>query len=105
MKATDRRKAMLVPCAVVICGVVAASFSLCFAQPPAAPVPVAQQSGKVIVADVIINISNSSGPPRITVQQIQSMLRTRAGGEYSPELVEEDTRALYATRQYANIQV
>jgi outer membrane protein assembly complex protein YaeT len=62
-------------------------------------------NGKVLVADVIVNISNGSGPPRVSVQQIQAMLKTRPGSEYSPEVVEEDVRTLYATRQYANIAV
>jgi outer membrane protein insertion porin family len=106
MKATDRRKALLVTCAAVLLGVITTGSARTLAQPPAAPVPVAPPAnGKVLVADVIINISNGSGPPRMTVQQIQSMLKTRAGSEYSPEVVEEDTRTLYATRQYGNIAV
>jgi outer membrane protein assembly complex protein YaeT len=74
-----------------------------YAQPPAAPVPVSTPAGKVLVADVIVNISNTSGPPRMSVQQIQGMLKTRAGSEYSAATVEEDIRTLYATRQYGNI--
>jgi outer membrane protein assembly complex protein YaeT len=107
MKATDRRKATLVTCATMLLGVLSVSQLALCAREPAAPVPVspANTAGKVLVADVLINISNTSGPPRMSVQQIQAMLKTRIGAEYSPETVEEDTRTLYATRQYGNISV
>jgi outer membrane protein assembly complex protein YaeT len=107
MKATDRRKALLVTCATVLLGVLASGRSFTLAQPPAAPVPVTQPTGKVLVADVIVNISagGNGSPPRSSVQQIQGMIKTKAGSEYSAETVEEDTRTLYATKQYANIQV
>jgi outer membrane protein assembly complex protein YaeT len=107
MKATDRRKALLVTCAAVLPGLVLCGRTALRAQPPAAPVPVTQPAGKVLVADVIVNISTGSNgsPPRSSVQQIQGMLKTKPGSEYSGETVEEDTRTLYATKQYANIQV
>lgn len=107
MKATDRRRALLVTCAAVLPALLICGRAALLAQPPSAPVPVGQPSGKVLVADVIVNITtgNNGSPPRSTVQQIQGMLKTKAGSEYSGETVEEDTRTLYATKQYANIQV
>jgi outer membrane protein assembly complex protein YaeT len=106
MKATDRRKALLVCCSTFLLGALTLGRAPLFAQPPATPTPVGQSApGKVLVADVIVNISNSSGAPRMSVQQIQEMLKTRPGSEYSAEMVEEDTRTLYKTQQYANISV
>ncbi len=110
MNATDRRTALLAPCCAVLACLVPVGLGRCPAQPPAAPVPVSTpgtppQGGKVQVADVIVNISNGNGPPHFSVQQIQAMLKTRPNTEYSPDVVEEDLRTLYATRQYANINV
>jgi outer membrane protein assembly complex protein YaeT len=100
----ERRKATFVICAAFLAGVSATGPGTCLAQPPAAPVPAAPGgNGKVLVADVIVNISNSSGAPRMSVQQIQGMLKTRPNAEYSPEVVQDDIRSLYETRQYANI--
>ena len=54
---------------------------------------------KLIVADIII-----SGNKRMSTDAIKSMLRSRVGTEYSPATVQDDVRALMATRQFGNVE-
>src|SRR5439155_10623275 len=37
-------------------------------------------------------------------QKIMSQIKTRPGGEYNPEVIDEDVRNLMATRQFANVR-
>jgi outer membrane protein assembly factor BamA len=57
-------------------------------------------SGKAIIADVI-----PQGSRQVSNQQIMAYLKTRPGSEYNKEVIQEDVRALYATKQFANIEV
>jgi outer membrane protein assembly complex protein YaeT len=54
---------------------------------------------KLIVADIII-----SGNKRMATDVIKGMLKSRVGGEYIPETVQEDVRTLMATRQFGNVE-
>jgi len=67
----------------------------CLAQ-EGAPAP----TGKIIVADVI-----PQGSHLVSNQQIMAYLKTRPGSEYKQDVVQEDVRTLYATKQFANIEV
>src|SRR5207302_10802821 len=58
------------------------------------------QPGKLLVEDVIPQ-GNRFTPP----QKIISIIKTRPGGEYSADTVQEDVRRLYETRLFANVKV
>jgi outer membrane protein insertion porin family len=77
-------------------GVVLAALLLsgaaCLAQAPST-------QGKVLVADVI-----ADGNHQVPTQKIMGIVKTRPGGEFSADLVDEDVRALMATRQFANVR-
>lgn len=72
--------------------------------PPAAPgagapalaPPAVHQ--RVLISDIIIQ-----GNRHLSTEYIKNMMVTRVGKEYVPEMLQEDTRKLYATRQFANI--
>jgi outer membrane protein assembly complex protein YaeT len=66
----------------------------CLAQAPA-PAP----AGRAIISDVIIQ-----GNRQIATEAIRAHIKTRPGVEYNPEVVQEDVRSLYATRQFANVR-
>src|SRR5262245_35759198 len=63
-----------------------------FAQLPAPP------AGKVIVSDVVIQ-----GNRLVSAETIRNQMKTRVGREYIPEVLQEDVRTLFATRQFANL--
>jgi outer membrane protein assembly complex protein YaeT len=58
------------------------------------------QAGKVIVDDVI-----PQGNRQVPTQKIIGLIRTRPGGEYLQETINEDVRKLYETRLFANVRV
>jgi outer membrane protein assembly complex protein YaeT len=66
----------------------------CLAQAPA-PAPV----GRAVISDVIIQ-----GNRQVPTETIRAQIKTRPGAEYKPEVVQEDVRTLYATRQFANVR-
>jgi len=66
----------------------------CLAQ---APAPAA--AGKAIISDVIIQ-----GNRQVTTETIRAQLKTRPGAEYNPEVVQDDVRTLYSTRQFGNVR-
>jgi outer membrane protein insertion porin family len=76
---------------------VAAALALAVALPAwgrgAAPPTV----GRVLVSDVIIQ-----GSRLVPAEQVRSLLKTRPGGTYVPEVIRDDLRALYASRQFVN---
>jgi outer membrane protein assembly complex protein YaeT len=87
------------PFCLFFCSLCLVSFFLlpvtCPAQAPAE---------KLIVADVIPQVvppESQTVPP----QKIVSLLKTRPGAEYQPEVVNEDVRSLYETKLFADIRV
>jgi outer membrane protein assembly factor BamA len=92
MRATDRFplpprfRAGVVLAALLLTG------AACLAQAPSQP-------GKVLVADVI-----ADGNHQVPTQKIMGLVKTRPGGEYSADQVDEDVRALMASRQFANVR-
>jgi outer membrane protein assembly complex protein YaeT len=56
-------------------------------------------AGKVLVGDIIVR-----GNQRTSTERITGMLKTRVGGEYVPEVVQEDVRRLMASRLFGNVQ-
>jgi outer membrane protein insertion porin family len=64
--------------------------------PTAPPPPPAPE--KKIVADIIIQ-GNHQAP----AEYVKNRLKTRVDKEYVPEMLQEDIRSLYATRQFANV--
>lgn len=77
-------------------GVVAAlllGVGLSFAQGPA-------PTARVTVADVIVQGNRS-----VPTQRIISLLKTRPGGEFNQDTVDEDVRRLYDTKLIGNVQV
>jgi outer membrane protein insertion porin family len=91
MKAMDRCHRPLRRLAVVLAVLLAGAAAACFAQTPQ----------KLIVADVIVPPGNYQLP----IPRIYALIKTRAGTEYNPATVDEDVRALYETRAFANVQV
>lgn len=55
-------------------------------------------AGRVIISDVLIQ-----GNKQVPTEQIRNMLKTRPGQEYVPEIVQQDARDLYSTRQFGNV--
>jgi outer membrane protein insertion porin family len=64
---------------------------------PAAGRAQAPAPGRVLVSDVLIR-----GNRLVPTEQVRSLLKTRPGAEYLPEVVQEDVRALYGSRQFVN---
>jgi outer membrane protein assembly complex protein YaeT len=60
----------------------------------------AQTPPKVLVDDVIPQGYHAVQPQRIT-----SLIKTKAGVEYSPETIQEDVRRLYESKLFANVRV
>jgi outer membrane protein assembly complex protein YaeT len=79
------------PQAAVLLVLLAVS-SVCHAQGPPATAP------KVIVSDLIIQ-----GNRQISTEAIKNQMKTREGKEYVPEVLQEDVRNLFATRQFGNV--
>src|SRR5581483_5116786 len=52
------------------------------------------------VADVVIQ-----GTQMMSTATVKTYLRTRPGSEYNPDTVQEDARALVATKQFADVRV
>jgi outer membrane protein assembly complex protein YaeT len=88
MRATDRfnlpvRRSASALVGMFLCGV-------CLAQ---------EKPGKVLVEDVI-----PQGNRFVPTQKIISLIKTRPGMEYQPEMVNEDVRHLSETRLFANVR-
>ncbi len=75
---------------VLLCGMVGLAQS---PSPPGTP------SGRVLVADVLVQ-----GNRLVPTQQIMAQIKTRPGAAYSAETVQDDVRTLSATRQFANVR-
>ena len=73
---------------ILLCG------AACLAQTTTPP-----GKGKVTVADILIR-----GNKRMPTQNVMALLKTRVGGEYKPEVVQEDVRSLMATKQFGNVE-
>jgi outer membrane protein assembly complex protein YaeT len=73
--------------------------ALLWAAPLPAQGPLPTPPPKATVSDVIVQ-----GNRLISTQEIQSMLKTRVGSEYQEDVVQEDVRALYATRKIGNVE-
>src|SRR6266566_671853 len=90
MRATDRfspaARTAAVLVGILVCGAV------CLAQAPPPP-------HKLTVADVLVR-----GNGRVPTQEIMAQVKTRVGGAYDPEVVQEDVRTLMATRRFGNVQ-
>jgi outer membrane protein assembly factor BamA len=65
----------------------------------AASLAQAASERKLIVADIII-----SGNKHTATEVIKDLLKSRVGGEYVPDSVQEDVRALLATKQFGNVE-
>jgi outer membrane protein assembly complex protein YaeT len=79
-------------CAGVLLGLLFWGRGAVLAQGLAAP-------ERVIVSDVII-----SGNQQTSTEQIKVRLRTQAGKEFNPTVLDDDVRELYKTHQYSTIQ-
>ena len=90
MQAMDRYTSAAARAVAVLLGMFLCD-AVGLAQPPS--------SRKQTVADIII-----SGNKRMATDTIKSMLKTRVGGEYIPEVIQEDVRTLMATRQFGNVE-
>jgi hypothetical protein len=93
MQAMDRSFPPVWRAAGVLVGVL-----LCVANLSAQGPPAAQPAPKVLVADVLVQ-----GNKFVPTQQIMAQIKTRAGGEFSPDRVQDDTRTLWATGQFTNV--
>jgi outer membrane protein assembly factor BamA len=58
----------------------------------------AQPAPKVVVSDILIQGSRNVPP-----ENVRNQLKTRIGQVYSPSVLQDDVRTLYATRQFANV--
>ena len=92
MPAMDRYFPPALRCAGALLGVLLCGMT-CQAQSAFPP------AGRVLVSDVLVQ-----GNRLIPTQQIMAQIKTRPGAAYSAELVQEDVRALAATRQFANVK-
>ncbi len=91
MQAMDRFSALALV-AVLLGGLLPPAAQAQFDAPAAQP--------KKLVADVMFQ-----GCYNTPVQQLQAMIKTRAGVEFIPEVSQDDVRTLYNTRKFLNIQV
>ena len=102
MRATDRCSWQALGAAAVLLGAcLGANQAWAQAQLPVAPqlaVP-ATPPAKVTVADVVV-----IGSQFIPKQAVMSTVKTKPGGEYRPDVVQEDVRILVASRQYRNVE-
>jgi outer membrane protein insertion porin family len=118
MHATDRHFRPLECCAAALAGLVlwaasnpalaqpaayqTAAYTPTAALPPApgevAPPPPA--AARVLVANVVIQ-----GTQMMSTATVRTYLHTRPGGDYNPDTVQEDARALVATKQFADVRV
>ncbi len=92
MRATDRYYPPAFRCAGALLGVLLCGLAG-YGQSTFTP------AGRVTVADVLVQ-----GNKLIPTQQIMSMIKTRPGAAYSPEIVQEDVRTLVASRQFASVK-
>ncbi len=77
----------------------AAGLLVLLGQPALAQFQPQPGRSKVIVADVIIRGNN-----HISSEVLIPRLRTQPGGEYIPEVVQDDVRILYNTNQFKNVE-
>src|SRR5262245_5433337 len=91
MRATDRFSPALARAAAVLVGSLLWA-AVCLAQGPG---PLRKQ----VVDDVIV-----LGNRRMATQDITALLKTRINREYNPELLQEDVRALMATKRFGNVR-
>src|SRR5262245_49293935 len=63
-----------------------------------AQVPAPAGAAKAIVSEVVVQ-----GNRAMTGDQVRGMMKTRAGREFVPEVLQEDVRTLFATRQFGNV--
>jgi outer membrane protein insertion porin family len=90
MMATDRwTSRMRIPAMALVVCVLGPALSE--AQPP---------PGKLIVEDVI-----PQGLQQIQAPRMMGLIRTKAGSEYQPEVINDDVRRLYESKLFANVQV
>lgn len=82
-------------------GVSAAGFAQLAPVPgTAAPPPPARTAPvSVKVSDIIIQ-----GNRHVSAEWIRNLLRTKVGKEYVPEVLQEDIRYLFSTKQFGNIE-
>jgi outer membrane protein assembly complex protein YaeT len=92
MKATDRLPRL--PRLLVVLASSLLGAAVCLAQ-QAVP-------GKVYVDDVIVQPPGDYGLPP---GRIMSLIRTRAGNELNKATLDDDVRALFETKAFANVQV
>src|SRR5437588_6375188 len=90
MKATDRFISLLRGMALALFGMLVCGTSVLSQQQPA----------KVLIEDVI-----PQGNRQVPTQKIISLIKTRPGLDYKQETIDEDVKALYETKLFANIQV
>ncbi|MBY0229362.1 MAG: BamA/TamA family outer membrane protein [Gemmataceae bacterium] len=88
MHATDRNRYAR-PLAL---GLLLLGIGHALAQPPA------PASGKTLVSDVIVQ-----GSRHVAAEHVVNQMATKVGKEYVPEMLQDDVRALVATRQWANV--
>jgi outer membrane protein assembly complex protein YaeT len=91
MIATDRRCRLRW---TAVLGGLLLCITAAFAQTPVAPMP-----RKVQVEDVRIQ-----GNVQIPTHRIVPFIKTRAGQDYSEDVIQEDIKNLYATKLFANVQ-
>jgi outer membrane protein insertion porin family len=70
-----------------------------FGQTPVLPPP-APTAPRVRVADVVVQ-----GSEQVAAPTVLSYVRTRPGGDFNPDTVQEDLRALVASKQFADVRV
>jgi outer membrane protein assembly complex protein YaeT len=63
-----------------------------------AQVPAPSGPARAIVSEVVVQ-----GNRALTGDQVRGMMKTRAGREFVPEVLQEDVRTLFATRQFGNV--
>ena len=67
-------------------------------RPVASPTSVVPKPGRPIVSDIII-----LGNRHVSSETIKNQMKTRVGQPFNPEVLQEDVRTLYATRQFSNV--
>src|SRR5262245_3687027 len=92
MHATDRMLPAGVGRGAALAGLLLAGVA-CLAQAPAPDRP-----ERIVVSDVLIR-----GNRHVATETIRNQLKTKPGQEYVPEVVLEDVRTLFATKQFGNV--